>query len=56
VEPNGAIREARISRSSGNDAFDGSVVRSARATRLPPPPAEFKDRYRRDGIIVEYTP
>jgi colicin import membrane protein len=56
VEPNGAIREARISRSSGNDAFDGSVVRSARATRLPPPPAELKDRYRRDGIIVEYTP
>jgi colicin import membrane protein/protein TonB len=56
VEPNGVIREARVTRASGNDAFDASVERSARATRLPPPPAEFKDRYRRDGIEVEYTP
>lgn len=56
VEPNGVIRDARISRSSGNDAFDASVLRSARASRLPPPPPEFKDRYRRNGITVEYTP
>lgn len=56
VEPNGAIRDVRIAKRSGNDVFDASVERSARATRLPPPPAEFKDRYRRDGILVEYTP
>jgi TonB family protein len=56
VESNGTIREARIAKPSGNDVFDASVERSARATRLPPPPAQLKDRYRRDGIIVEYTP
>ncbi|MGB8930620.1 MAG: energy transducer TonB, partial [Anaeromyxobacteraceae bacterium] len=56
VEPNGTIRDARIAKGSGNEVFDASVERSARATRLPPPPAQFKDRYRRDGILVEYTP
>jgi len=56
VEPNGVIRDARISRSSGNDAFDASVLKSARATRLPSPPAVLAERYRRDGILVEYTP
>ncbi|HSM92298.1 MAG TPA: energy transducer TonB [Anaeromyxobacteraceae bacterium] len=56
VEANGTIRDARIAKRSGNDAFDASVERSALATRLPPPPAQFKDRYRRDGILVEYTP
>lgn len=56
VEPNGVIRDARITRGSGNDVFDASALQSARATRLPPPPEQFKDRYRRDGIVTEFTP
>ena len=56
VEPDGTIRDVRLAKRSGNAAFDASVERSARATRLPSPPAQFKDRYRRDGILVEYTP
>lgn len=56
VEPNGVVRDARITRSSGNDVFDASALQSARATRLPPPPDQFKDRYRRDGIVTEFKP
>ncbi len=56
VDSKGVIRDARIAKSSGNDAFDASVMKSALETRLPLPPPEFQDRYRRDGILVEYTP
>jgi colicin import membrane protein/protein TonB len=55
LEPTGAIRDFKIVRRSGNAEFDDAVERSARWGRLPPPPPSLAERYRRDGIQVEYT-
>lgn len=39
IEPNGKIRDVQLVESSGNKAFDDSVVRAAKkASPLPPPP------------------
>jgi colicin import membrane protein/protein TonB len=55
LEPTGAIRDFKIVKRSGNAEFDDAVERSARWGRLPPPPPALAERYRRDGIQVEYT-
>jgi colicin import membrane protein/protein TonB len=54
VEPNGAIRDFKFERRSGNDAFDEALERAIRATRLPPPPQAMKDAYRRVGLGVNF--
>lgn len=55
VEPNGAVRDFKFERRSGNDAFDAALERAIRATRLPPPPEAVKDTYRRVGLGVNFT-
>jgi len=54
IEPNGAVRDFKFEKRSGNDAFDSALERAIRATRLPLPPDAMKDTYRRVGLGVNF--
>ena len=54
LEPDGRIARHRFERRSGNPAFDDAVERAIRQTRLPPPPPEDRERYRRDGLGANF--
>ncbi len=41
---------------SGDGAFDAALERAIRAARIPPPPAEFRQKYRSQGLGVVYQP
>lgn len=46
IERNGTIRDARISKSSGNATFDRGALRAVlEASPLPPLPGGYRDRY-----------
>jgi colicin import membrane protein/protein TonB len=56
LDPNGGLIRYAFETRSGNDAFDAALERAIRAARLPPPPADLRERYRREGIGVVYRP
>jgi len=56
LDQNGGLIRYAFEARSGNDAFDGALERAIRAARLPPPPTDLRDRYRREGIGVVYRP
>ncbi|HYG67554.1 MAG TPA: TonB family protein [Anaeromyxobacteraceae bacterium] len=56
IEPDGRIDRFAFERRSGNAAFDAALERTVRTTRVPPPPPEMRDAYRRRGITVRFPP
>jgi colicin import membrane protein/protein TonB len=54
VEPDGRISRFRFETTSGNAAFDDALERAIRQTRLPPPPPESRELYRRTGLAVGF--
>ena len=56
IQPDGRISAWRFEKKSGNAAFDDSVERVIRQTRLPPPPPELRQRYREVGLGVRFLP
>lgn len=54
VEPDGRISGFRFEQRSGNASFDEALERAIRQTRLPPPPAEMRERYRSVGLGVHF--
>ncbi|HSN90459.1 MAG TPA: energy transducer TonB [Anaeromyxobacteraceae bacterium] len=54
VEPDGRIAGWRFEARSGNPAFDAALERAIRQTRLPPPPPEVRDRFRKSGFGVNF--
>ncbi len=56
IQPDGRISSWRFEKKSGNAAFDESVERVVRQTRVPPPPPELRQRYREVGLGVRFLP
>jgi colicin import membrane protein len=54
LEPDGRIARWQFASRSGNAAFDDALERAIRDTRLPPPPPESRERYRKVGIGVNF--
>jgi colicin import membrane protein/protein TonB len=54
VEPDGRIDRFRFESRSGNSAYDDALERAIRQTRLPPPPPEVRESYRRIGLGVKF--
>jgi len=55
IEPDGRVSSFRFERRSGSDAFDQALERAVRQARLPPPPSEFRERYRSIGLGVNFS-
>lgn len=56
IEPDGKISRYEFESRSGNPTFDGALEAAVRGARLPPPPAERRERYRSQGLAVLYRP
>jgi colicin import membrane protein/protein TonB len=56
VDDDGRVLRHAFEQPSGNAAFDAALERAIRAARLPPPPAELRERYRKEGLGVVYRP
>jgi colicin import membrane protein len=54
VEPDGRIARWQFEARSGNPAFDDALERAIRQTRLPPPPPEVRERFRKSGVVVNF--
>ncbi len=54
IEPDGRVLRHQFATRSGNPTFDEALERAVRDTRLPPPPAEARDAYRRRGLQVDF--
>ncbi len=54
IEPDGRVSSFRFEKRSGNAAFDQALERAVRDSRLPPPPAELRQRYRTVGLGVNF--
>src|SRR5512137_2582600 len=54
IEPDGRVSAFRFEKKSGNAAFDAALERAVRDARLPPPPAEMRQRYRTTGLGVTF--
>jgi len=54
IEPDGRVLRHEFVTRSGNPTFDEALERAVRATRLPPPPAESREAYRRRGLQVDF--
>ena len=54
IEPDGRVLRHQFVKRSGNPVFDDALERAIRDTRLPPPPAETRDAYRREGLQVDF--
>jgi colicin import membrane protein/protein TonB len=52
VEPDGSIVRWKFESRSGSAAFDDALERAIRRARLPPPPPEARDLFRRTGVVV----
>jgi TonB family protein len=56
LEPSGKIKNVSVSKSSGNNSFDESVVRALlKASPLPPPPAEYYNEWFR-SVRIAFDP
>jgi colicin import membrane protein len=56
IDPDGSVLRYEFTSRSGNGAFDAALERAVRAARLPPPPPQFRQRFRKDGLEVLYRP
>ncbi|MGZ6140932.1 MAG: energy transducer TonB [Myxococcaceae bacterium] len=54
IEPDGRVSGFRFEQRSGNASFDDALARAIRQTRLPPPPADMRERYRSVGLGVHF--
>lgn len=54
IERNGKVSRHVVEQGSGNAAFDAALERAIRDARIPPPPPELVDRYRRIGLGVNF--
>jgi colicin import membrane protein len=54
VEPDGTVSRHLFEKRSGNAAFDDALERAIRSVRLPPPPTELRETYRRVGLGVNF--
>ena len=54
IEPDGRVLRHEFVTRSGNPVFDEALERAVRDTRLPPPPADARDAYRRRGLQVDF--
>jgi colicin import membrane protein len=53
IAPDGAVSDARLEQSSGNAAYDASVLRAVQRTpTLPPPPARYAKDFRE--FVMEF--
>lgn len=52
IEADGRVSRFELTKRSGNPAFDEALERAVRETRLPPPPPQLRDLYRRTGLEV----
>jgi colicin import membrane protein len=56
LDSDGRVLRYAFETRSGNGAFDAALERAIRAARLPPPPAELRQKYRNEGLGVLYRP
>jgi colicin import membrane protein len=56
IDGDGQVLQHEFANRSGNDAFDAALERAVRSARLPPPPPQFRQRFRKDGLQVLYRP
>ena len=54
IEPDGRVLRHEFVTRSGNPTFDEALERAVHDTRLPPPPADARDAYRRRGLQVDF--
>ncbi len=54
IEANGQISSFRFEARSGNPAYDAALERAIRVARLPPPPPEMREQFRRGGFGVKF--
>jgi colicin import membrane protein/protein TonB len=54
IESDGRVLRHEFVTHSGNPTFDDALERAVRDTRLPPPPADARDAYRRRGLQVDF--
>jgi colicin import membrane protein/protein TonB len=54
IEPNGRVLDHRFESRSGNPAYDAALERAIKAARIPPPPAELREQFRRSGFGVNF--
>ena len=54
IEADGRVSSFRFEKRSGNSAFDQALEHAVRESRLPPPPPEFRQRYRTIGLGVNF--
>jgi colicin import membrane protein/protein TonB len=52
VEPDGSVVRWKFESRSASPAFDDALERAVRRARLPPPPPEARELYRRTGVVV----
>jgi hypothetical protein len=54
LDANGRIVGHTFERRSGNTAYDAALERAIQNARLPPPPAALRERYRTQGLGVNF--
>lgn len=55
IEPDGAVQEMELSSSSGDVAFDQSVLRAVRkAAPFPPPPVSYAEEFAAQKIVMNF--
>jgi colicin import membrane protein len=54
IEPDGRVLRHEFVKRSGNPVFDDALERAVHDTRLPPPPDDAREAYRRRGLQVDF--
>jgi len=54
IEPDGRVLRHEFVKRSGNPVFDDALERAVRDARLPPPPDDAREAYRRRGLLVDF--
>jgi len=56
IDGDGKILRHDLTTPSGNPAFDGALERAVRGAHLPPPPPQYRQRFRTEGLAITSTP
>jgi hypothetical protein len=54
LDASGRIVGHTFERRSGNAAYDAALERAIQGSHLPPPPADLRERYRTQGLGVNF--